>query len=63
MSRIVAAFSVEPPVYLVHEQDRTVVFPSENSGRFNSLIGGSTYEVQGDSGQAQGSGYSSSTLP
>lgn len=63
MTRIVAAFSVQPPVYLVHEQDRTVVFPSENSGRFNSLIGGSTYEVQGDSGQAQSSGYSSSTLP
>ena len=61
VSRIVAAFNVQPPVYLVHEHDRTVVFPSENSGKFNALIAGSTYEVQGNSGQTQG--YSPSPLP
>ena len=61
VSRIVAAFNVQPPVYLVHEQDRTIVFPSENCGKFSALIGWSTCEVQGNSSQTQG--FSHSPMP
>lgn len=49
VSRIAAAFSLQPPVYLIKSFDNTVIFPSEASGKFNptSLSPGSEYEVQG----------------
>lgn len=60
MSRIVAAFDLQPPIYLVKEFDNSVLFPGEGSGKFNpaSLISGRTYEVQGS-----GQDHSGSTLP
>ena len=49
VSRIVAAFSLQPPIYLIKEFENSVLFPSESSGKFNpsSLSSGSLYEVQG----------------
>ena len=54
VSRIAAAFSLQPPIYLVKEFDNTVVFPAEGSGRFSpsSLYSGSEYEVQGNDNNA-----------
>ena len=49
VSRIAAAFSLQPPIYLIKEFDNSVLFPSEASGKFvpTSLSSGSLYEVQG----------------
>ena len=61
-----AAFGVQAPVCLVHEFDSTVIFPSENSEKFNAFFAGSTYEVQGASGnlpQVQVQGYPPSPSP
>ena len=47
MSRIAAAFDLQPPIYLIKEYDNCVSFPSEGSGKFNpaSLMSGYTYKV------------------
>lgn len=49
MSRIAAAFSVQPPVYLVKYTDNTAIFPHDSTGRFfaSSLDSGATYDVYG----------------
>ncbi len=67
VSRIAAAFNLQPPVYLIKEFDNNVIFPSENSGKFNpaALSTGSTYEVQGnDKSQIQSAPtYTTSSSP
>ena len=49
--RIAAAFGVQPPIYLVKEEDNTVIFPNESSGRFISscITPAATYNVHGTS--------------
>lgn len=49
VSRIAAAFSLQPPIYLVKDYDNSVIFPAEGSGKFlaSSLSAGSLYEVHG----------------
>lgn len=69
VSRITAAFNLRPPVYLIKEFDNNVIFPSENTGKFNpaSLSAGSTYEVQGcetnSTPPASAAVYSASSSP
>ena len=52
VSRIAAAFELQPPIYLIKEFDNNVIFPNEKLGKLNPamLIGGATYEVQGCAG-------------
>ena len=49
VSRISAAFSLQPPIYLVRDYDNSVLFPVEGSGKFlaSSLSTGALYEVHG----------------
>ena len=49
VSRISAAFSLQPPIYLVRDYDNSVLFPAEGSGKFlaSSLSTGALYEVHG----------------
>lgn len=60
MSKISAAFGLQPPIHLVKDFNNTVCFPCEGSGKFNhSLISpGCSYEVHGTYSQSSQPAFS-----
>ena len=57
VSRICAAFNLQPPVHLVREYDNSVLFPCEGSGKFLAagLSDGALYAVHGVESASLGS--------